>query len=130
MKDLRTRLNDYQAAWSSQDIDGILDFFADDFQFEDIPIGLAATNKEEMKEVLTVTFSGVPNFKMEIFDVVDCGKVAVTKWKQTGNMTVQGYGLDLNDFAYEVTTTSTIKFNDKGKIISLSDNWNTGVFYQ
>lgn len=123
-------LEAWQAAWSRQDIDSVLAFFDDTFQFEDIPIGLHATNKAEMRAVLETTFAGVPNFKMDIFEhQVGVGFI-VTKWTQSGNMTVQGYGLDLKDHAYEVVTTSIIDLSEEGSITAVSDNWNTGVFYQ
>lgn len=128
--DIKAMLDAWQIAWSNQDIDGALALFAEDLVFEDIPIGLHATNKTEMREILEATFKGVPNFKMHIFEHrVGVGFV-VTKWTQTGNMTVQSYGLDLNDFAYEVVTTSIIGISPDGLVTSVSDNWNTGVFYQ
>ena len=46
------------------------------------------------------------------------------------NITVNGYGLDLENHPYQVITTSIIEFNGEGEITSVSDNWNTGIFYQ
>ena len=126
---IQSFLTAWQGAWSRQDIDGVLGFFADTFVFEDIPIGLHATNKAEMREVLETTFQGVPNFRMEITHHQVGDGVVVTKWTQTGNMTVKGFGLDLTDHAYEVVTTSIIGLSPDGLITSVSDNWNTGVFY-
>ena len=123
-------INDFQSAWSSHDINSILSFFSDSLSFEDIPIGLHANNKEELEQILKITFEGVPNFKMEVFDSLAGEDFLITKWKQSGNMTVSGYGLELDDFPYEVVTTSIIKFDAEGKIRSVSDNWNTGIFYQ
>ena len=123
-------LEGWQNAWSRQDVDGVLSFFADDFQFEDIPIGLHATNRSEMRDVLALTFDGVPNFKMDVFEHQIGNGFVVTKWKQSGNMTVRGYGLDLKDHAYEVVTTSIIGLSNDGLLTSVSDNWNDGVFYQ
>lgn len=123
-------LNAWQAAWSRQNIEGVLEFVADEFTFEDIPIGLHATNKAEMREVLETTFEGVPNIEMDILEYKVGEGFVVTKWTQAGNMTVQGYGLDLKDHAYEVVTTSVIGLSKDGLITSVSDNWNAGVFYQ
>tara|TARA_Y100000310_G_C20704311_1_gene833475 strand:+ start:4009 stop:4410 length:402 start_codon:yes stop_codon:yes gene_type:complete len=128
--DVKEFINDFQQAWSTQSADQILTFFADELNFEDIPIGLHAKNKEELREILNITFEGVPNFTMEVFEHYVGDDFLITKWKQSGNMTVQGYGLDLKDHAYEVVTTSIIKFDNSGNIISVSDNWNTGIFYQ
>lgn len=128
--DIEKCLDAWQAAWSRQDIDAILSQFTDALTFEDIPIGLYATNKVEMREILETTFAGVPNFKMAITEHHAGSGFVVTKWVQSGNMTVQGYGLDLNNFAYQVVTTSIIGLSPDGLISSVSDNWNTGVFTQ
>lgn len=127
---IRDFLNAFQEAWSRQDIEGISRFFAEDLKFEDIPIGLQAANKEELKAILQVTFTGVPDFKMEILEYFEGDDFVVTKWKQTGTMTVKGYGLDLKDFPYEAITTSIIQLNKEGLIVAVSDNWNTSMFYQ
>lgn len=127
---IQSFLTVWQDAWSGQDVDSILAHFADKFVFEDIPIGLHATNKFEMREVLETTFTGVPNFRMDVVEHRLGDGFVVTKWTQTGNMTVNGYGLDLRDFAYEVVTTSIIALSEDGLITALCDNWNTGVFYQ
>lgn len=128
-EEVKAFLDAWQDAWSSQDIEGVLSLLAEEFRFEDIPIGLHAANKAEMREVLETTFEGVPNFKMDILDHKIGDGFVVTKWTQSGNMTVQGYGLDLNDHAYEVVTTSIIGLSAAGLITSVSDNWNAGVFY-
>jgi len=128
--EIREFLSAWQAAWSRQDTEGVLAFFADEFTFEDIPIGLHATNKAEMRKVLETTFEGVPNFEMDILEHKVGEGFVVTKWTQMGNMTMQGYGLDLRDHAYEVVTTSVIGLSEGGLINTVSDNWNAGVFYQ
>ncbi|MEM6525082.1 MAG: nuclear transport factor 2 family protein [Bacteroidota bacterium] len=127
---IKEMLNAFQKAWSNQDIPRIISFFADELQFEDIPIGLYATNKVELEDILKETFKGVPDFKMEIYEFHEGNGFVVTKWKQSGTMTISGYGLELKDFAYETKTTSIIQFNEVGLITSVSDNWNTGIFYQ
>lgn len=129
-EEIKAFLDAWQDAWSNQDIDGVLSFFAEVFKFEDISIGLNAANKAEMREVLLTTFEGVPNFTMDILDHKIGEGFVVTKWTQSGNVTVQGFGLDLNDHAYEVVTTSIIGLSAKGLITSVSDNWNVGVFYE
>ena len=128
--DIKALLTAWQDAWSRQDVDGVLAFFAEAFQFEDIPIGLRASNKVEMRGVLDTTFEGVPNFRMDILEHQTGEGFVVTKWMQSGNMTVKGYGLDLKDHAYKVITTSIIGLSEGGLITAVSDNWNTGVFYQ
>ncbi|MEM6889628.1 MAG: nuclear transport factor 2 family protein [Pseudomonadota bacterium] len=127
---IQTFLSTWHDAWSRQDFEGVLALFANEFVFEDIPIGLHATNKTEMREVLETTFEGVPNFKMDVFDHQLGHGFVVTKWTQTGNVTVKCYGLDLKDHAYEVVTTYIIGLSPEGLVTSVSDNWNTGVFYQ
>jgi len=123
-------LNAFQQAWSSQDIESITAFFAEDLQFEDIPIGLHATNKDELREILDKTFCSVPDFKMEILEHYAGEGFVVTKWRQTGTMTANEYGLNLDQFPYATLTTSIIRLNAQGRITSVSDNWDTSPFYQ
>jgi len=127
---IKNKLKEYEVAWSSQDIQSIVSFFSDDLSFEDLPLELKASNKQELTELLKLTFEGIPNFTMEIFEVHESDNFLVTKWKQSGNITVNGYGLDLKNHPYQVVTTSIIEFNEKGEITSVSDNWDTGIFYQ
>lgn len=129
-EEIKAFLDAWQTAWSRQDIYGVLTFFADTCQFEDIPIGLHAKNKAEMRAILETTFVGVPNFKMEILEHQVGANFVVAKWTQSGTLTVQGFGLDLKDHVYQVVTTSIIGLSDEGWITAVSDNWNTGVFHQ
>ncbi|MEM9326854.1 MAG: nuclear transport factor 2 family protein [Bacteroidota bacterium] len=123
-------LEAFQEAWSTQNTAAVLTFFADDLQFEDIPIGLRAKNKTELEGVLHTTFGGVPDFKMEIFDYHEGPGFLVTQWKQTGTMTVDGYGLSLKNFPYQTITTSIIQRDTNGLITSLTDNWDTSIFFR
>jgi steroid delta-isomerase-like uncharacterized protein len=133
MKDpdqIQNFLNAWQNAWSRQDVEAIIAFFSKEFEFEDIPIGLHATNASEMREVLNTTFESVPNFTMNIFEHHISKDIVTTKWYQSGNMTTQVNGLDLKDKPYEVVTTSIIGLSSDGQITSVSDNWNAAVFFQ
>ncbi|MEM8976771.1 MAG: nuclear transport factor 2 family protein [Pseudomonadota bacterium] len=126
--EMQAVLNEFQEAWSTQDTDAVLAFFADDFTFEDVPLSLKATNKEELRGILDYTFASVPNFNMDIFDFYEGNGFVATKWVQSGNATVKD--LNLTNHPYEVTTTSIITFDDDGLITSVFDNWNVGILFQ
>ena len=83
---IKNKLKEYESAWSTQDIDSIVSFFSDDLSFEDIPLELKASNKSELVELLKLTFEGIPNFAMEIFEVHESDNFLVTKWKQNGKI--------------------------------------------
>ncbi len=119
----------FAQAWSTQDTDAILSFFADDFTFEDIPMGFRARNKAEMRTVLETTFASVPDFTMKIAEHYEGDGFLATKWTQSGTMTAHEQGLNLDAHSYEVMTTSIIILDDEGHIRSLSDNWNTAVLF-
>ena len=119
----------FEKAWSTQDIDQILGFFADEFTFEDIPMGFRAKTKAEMRSVLETTFASVPDFTMKITHHYEGDGFVATKWKQSGTMTAHEQGLNLDAHPYEVPTTSVITFDQQGRIRSISDNWNTGVLF-
>ncbi len=69
----------FEKAWSTQDIDQILGFFADEFTCEDIPMGFRAKTKAEMRSVLETTFASVPNFTMKITDHYEGDRFVATK---------------------------------------------------
>ena len=125
---IQTILKEFEEAWSTQNTEAVLAFFADDFTFEDVPLGLKATTKEELRGILDYTFSSVPNFTMDIFDFYEGSDFVATKWVQSGNATVKD--LQLANHPYEVTTTSIITFDDEGLITSVFDNWNVGILFQ
>ena len=118
-------LKSFSKAWSTQNTDKILSFYAEAFYFEDIPFKLKANNKYELKEVLTNTFAMVPDFKMEVeYSEVQKNSIFMI-WIQSGTATNSSLGIDGKN--YKVRTSTTLKLNDEGKIVKQYDNWDTSV---
>gem|GEM_PF-2874848 len=129
MEKYKEIISEYEEAWSNQDEEKLLSFFAEDVVFEDLAWQMKSSNKKEFQELLQYTLQMVPNFKMTIIKAYEGENFVVLKWKQSGNMTVSGYGLELDKFEYSSIVTSIIEFDDDNKIISLTDNWNSHVLY-
>jgi len=124
-------LEEWQNAWSRQDIEGICAFFTEELQFEDVPLGLQAHTLEEFRNgILVPTFAMIPDFGMEILDAHEGAGFVVTKWKITGTATFKTERFDVKDFPFESIVTSIIQFDEEGKIRALSDNWDCSVFYR
>ena len=55
----------YDASWSSQNVDKILSYYADDCVYEDMAIGKINKGKEEIRSFVSNLFTAVPDFKIE-----------------------------------------------------------------
>jgi steroid delta-isomerase-like uncharacterized protein len=122
-------IEDYAQAWSRQDREYICNLFSDKLLFEDIPMGLHAKNKIELRDILSNTFLEVPDFTMEIKSILVGNSFAATEWLQSGTATGSIEGGEVKGLKYSVLTTSIIQFSE-GKICRVSDNWDSGVFYK
>ncbi len=58
-------VKDEDASWSSQNVDKILFYYADDCVYEDMAIGKINKGKEEIRSFVINVFTAFPDFKIE-----------------------------------------------------------------
>jgi hypothetical protein len=76
------------AAWNVHDVDGIAAFYTDDCVKEDIAIGRATRGKQEMKALVGGAFTAMPDMKIELVTLFDCGDWAATEWGLRGTLPI------------------------------------------
>ena len=101
----------YEDAWNTHDIDEILSFFAKEFAFEDVPIGLFADSTGKLRQILQKTFKEVPDFSMKVQNMLEGPSFVVTEWRQSGTATGEVEGASVASKRYSVRATSIIEFN-------------------
>jgi len=113
---------EYVDAWNRHDVEGVLGYFSTSFTFEDLPMGMSARTKGELKKILEKTFQEVPDFSMIIERIHEGDSFVVTEWLQKGTASGEVEGRYIEHIPYQVKTTSVIEFSGN-KIVRLSDNW-------
>lgn len=123
-------LKDENSAWNTHDVDKIATFYTDDCVKEDMAIGKTTRGKKEMKGLISGAFTAMPDLKIELVTLFNCGDLAATEWIMSGSYS--------NDFPGIAPATgkrfsvrgSTIMELRNGKISRTSDYWNFASFLQ
>jgi len=80
-------LTKYYAAWSNNAPDEILSCFTDDAVFEDLAFEAKFTGKEQIRSFVDLTYAGVPDFKIELQQIVSESDHATATWIMSGTHT-------------------------------------------
>ena len=129
----RERLfDDWAVAWSSidsfQDPEKVLSLFVDDCFFEDVPFGLVARGKEELRTFVKRAFAAIPDFKYELRDGVAVGQWAIIDWVMSGTHKGDLPGIPATGKRFSLVRGSTILDREAGKIRRESDYWDAATF--
>ena len=62
-------LEDYFAAWNSQDVEKLLSFFTDDCLYEDVALKRIVRGKAQLRAILESVFTDITGLKMDIKSV-------------------------------------------------------------
>ena len=123
-------LRDENAAWNAHDVDRIATFYTDDCVKEDIAIGRATRGKDKMKALISGAFTAMPDLRIELVTLFDCGDWAATEWIMSG-----GYSKDFPGMPratgrrFSVRGATVMELRD-GKISRISDYWNFASLLQ
>ena len=77
-------LEDYFAAWNSQDVERILSFFTDDCLYEDVALKRIVRGKAELQALLESVFTDIAGLKMDIKSVFSSGNWVASEWTMSG----------------------------------------------
>ena len=107
-------LNRYFEAWTANDADKIMAFFADGIVYEDVTTGDLSKGPKEVQVFIQKFLASTPGVKLVPSNMVITGDQAAIEWTMSA-----GSG----DEAWEVRGVSMMA-HDKGKIIRVTDYWN------
>jgi steroid delta-isomerase-like uncharacterized protein len=118
------------AAWNVHDVDGIAAFYTDDCVKEDIAIGRATRGKQEMKALIGGAFTAMPDMKIELVTLFDCGDWAATEWIMSGSYSRDYPGMPVATGKRFSVRGASIMALRNGKISRISDYWNFASLLQ
>lgn len=117
----------YAGAWSTQDIEAILSFFADDCVYEDVALSSVNKGKQELEEFLKATFAAVPDFRIDPQAAFTCGDRAASEWVISGTQTGPFPGIPATSKPFSVRGVSIMELK-QGKIRRNTDYWSLAEF--
>ena len=121
-------LKDENAAWNTHDVDKIATFYTDDCVKEDVAIGRATRGKMEMKALVGGAFAAIPDMRIELVTLFDCGDRAATEWVMTGSYSNDFPGLPVaTGRRFSVRGASIMELRG-GRISRISDYWDFSSF--
>jgi steroid delta-isomerase-like uncharacterized protein len=123
-------LRDENAAWNAHDADKIATFYTDNCVKEDIAIGKATRGKEEMKALIGGAFTAMPDLKIELVTLFDCGDWAATEWIMSGSYSNDHPGMPVaTGKRFSVRGASIMELRES-KISRISDYWSFAALLQ
>jgi steroid delta-isomerase-like uncharacterized protein len=120
-------IEDYYAAWCTQDADKISSFFTDDCVCEDVPNNKISKGKEEFKKILNPTFDDFPDYRVELKFYIVAGEWVGTEWIMTGTRKGEWPGSPAAGKSFSVRGASFIQIKD-GKIALNRDYYDLKAF--
>lgn len=121
--DLEQRLESYYDAWSQQDIDAVMAFFAEHSVFEDLAFSARFEGVEQIRHFVALTYTGSPDFQVQPTQIIVGNGVAAASWVMSGTHAGDLPGLPATGKPFQVRASSIVNFD--GDIIkSIVDYWN------
>ena len=68
------------AGFSNADLQAVLDVFADDIVYEDVPFGVRAEGKPQVAEFCREFMGSLPDFRQELTSCQRAGEIASMEW--------------------------------------------------
>jgi steroid delta-isomerase-like uncharacterized protein len=126
---LENVLEQWAAAWSSNDVEKLLPLFADNVVYEDVTFGAVNHGQKELHDFAKGTFDAFADLKFELKSRVigADGKSGAMEWVWRGRQVKDLPGLPATDTPFEVRGASVVEFSD-GKISRDSDYWDLATY--
>jgi steroid delta-isomerase-like uncharacterized protein len=126
--DLKVLLESWTAAWSSHDVERVLALFIDDCVYEDVPFGVVARGKEELRAFAIGAFAAVPDLTFELTWQFVAEPFAALEWVMSGTHTGDFPGLPATGKRFSAIRGATIVELAGDKFRRNSDYWDTATF--
>jgi steroid delta-isomerase-like uncharacterized protein len=115
-------MNQWAAHNSAHDCEALLGLFTDEFVYDDLPLGVVATTRAELKTLIDDTFNSIPDWKMTIVSAFADDERGAAEWVMTGAMTGEFPGLPSTGKSFSVRGASVARFAG-GRISHWTDYW-------
>jgi steroid delta-isomerase-like uncharacterized protein len=91
--DIPEPLAAWVAAWAAGDIEGIVAAYTDDAVYEEVPFGIVAHGKDEVRAHIEELFAPTPDLSLVVTNAFVAGDRAAVEWTVTATYTGQMAGL-------------------------------------
>jgi steroid delta-isomerase-like uncharacterized protein len=123
---------EYLEAWSSGEVERVLEFYTEDIVYEDVPTvdngwGPVESGKDEMREALVEGYTAMPDMAFEFGSVRSVKDGMVVEWTMTGTHTGDWPGLPATGRSIEVRGISVIRL-EEGRIVGNRDYYDMFLF--
>ena len=115
---------DLLAAWSSHEVERVLSFYDDDGVFEDFALGRVMRGKEEIRAFIKESFSGFPDFRMEMKSFLSSHDHVCIEWMAGGTHNGNLPGMPATGKSFSVPGVSVIELA-QGKAKREADYWDS-----
>ena len=122
--DLENRLRQYYAAWSRQDAEAVMAFFAAESTFEDLAFAARFEGLEQIRSFVDLTYAGSPDFEVRPTQIVCDGMTAAAAWTMLGTHSGDFPDLPATGAEFEVRACSVVNFDENQLIRTIVDYWN------
>lgn len=129
MADFEDFVREYAAAWSTQNVEGILSFFTEDCVYEDVALGAVNTGKQALEEFLRATFAAIPDFHIEPKATFAAGPRAASEWVMSGTQSGPFPGIPATNRKFSVRGASIMEI-EGGGIRRNTDYWSLAALLQ
>jgi steroid delta-isomerase-like uncharacterized protein len=122
-----TVLDQWATAWSSHDVDRVLQLFADNCLYEDVPTGAVNTGKDALRAFAQFFFSVAPDFTVELSQRFETEKWAAGEWTMSGTQKGDMPNLPATGKSFSIRGATILEI-EHGKIRRCSDYWDMAAF--
>lgn len=122
-----TVLDQWAKAWSSHDIDRVLQLFTENCVYEDVPTGAVNTGKDALRLFAQFFLSVAPDFHVELSTRFVSDKWAVGEWTMSGTQKGDMPNLPATSERFSIRGASVLEL-ENGKIRRCSDYWDMAAF--
>ncbi len=120
-------LRSYYASWTPANPELVLSHFNETATFEDLAFAARFEGRAEIESFILLTYSGVPDFRVEPTNLFVSGDRAGVEWVMSGTHAGDLPGLPATGKRFEVRASSIIQLRDD-LIESMVDYWNLDTF--
>ena len=120
-------IQEYYAAWSRQDVDGVVAFFEETSVFDERAFEAGFKGLEEIRGFVEMTYAGSPDFTVIPQRITGSGDDLAVEWQMSGTHTGDMPGLPATGKTYKLLAVSFIRM-EAGKIAHMCDYWNPNEF--
>ena len=122
MNDVERVVRSVFDAENAYEVEKMLSPYSDDVLFEDVPFGIVAKGKEQLREELDWFFDAVPDARTELKFVFSSGDWAAAEWVLSGTQKGDFPGLPATGRSFTARGVTIFKV-ERGKVKKRTDHW-------